>query len=180
MSMPDTTEHLPIESTEAFKMCFKDTTDPAFQRYIGRIRILERNSRNSDPHLKMKKERKLLPNYEKLFIVPKEFLKYRVILGFDPKTSENVIVVDHRNLLLANLDLLAYFNRRNDVVQMAILHKIKRMVYWRTKNGTETEDRRKMDLLYRRIRNFHQLSPEDLGLFSRIMSNHYEKRHTDS
>lgn len=178
--MDTITNPLPIESTDAFKTCFKDINDPAFQRYIVRLRILERNSRNNNLYLQMKKERRLLQNYEKLFIVPKEFLKYKPIPDFDPKSPENILIVDHRNLLLANLDLLAYFNRRNDVVQMAILHKIKRMVYWRTKNRTETEDRRKIDLLYRKIRNFFQLTPEDLDLFSRTMNNHYEKRHTDS
>lgn len=174
--MTGNTYHLPIESTKAFRLCFMDTDDPAFWRYVTRIRILDAKSRNSDIHSRMKTERRLLPEYERLLIVPKEFLKYSPTPGFNPKSPENILVTDHRNLLLLNMDLLAYFNRRNDLVQNAILHKLKRMVYWRTRNGTETEDRRRIDLLYGKIRNFVQLSSEDLDLFSSIMQNHYKNR----
>lgn len=178
LPMDSITEPLPIESAETFKRCFQDKKDPAFQRYIGRIRILERKSRDNYLYLRMKRERRLLPEYERLFIVPKEFLKYNPSPIFSPKAPENILMTDHQNILRLNMDLLAYFNKRNDLVQNAILHKLRRMVYWRTRNGTETEDRRKIDLLYGKIRNFVRLSSEDLDLFSRIMQNHYEKRHS--
>jgi len=167
-------EKTDIENTEEFNQCFQNRNDPAFLRYMLYVRHFK--DEYKQPDTVFRKNRSLPDGFEKMFIVPKEYLKFHPSSSFDVKSRNNTVIITHEHFLKANLELLAYFNKRDDEVQLELLKKLKRMIYWRVYNKTNTVDIHRLDVLYLKIKSFSRLNQNDFNLFSDIMKGHYNER----